>query len=155
MEAGEYPQPLQRSQQLLIDLVNGYTTGRLEVQNPLNGTVTGTWPSLPDWGVTGVFENIGSTAVTVQLVQTPSIVSGPRTNLGTAIAVNPSGRVTTTFTPTASFVEISCTSGGPSQLRLQLSSKLTWTLEGFTKYPIPDARYPQYTISGNYQPVSW
>jgi hypothetical protein len=129
---------------------------------PASGTVSGTWyGTIPDYAVYGMFENIGTAQVTVQMVSTPSITSGPRVNLGVPMVIVPAGKITTTFWPNASYVEFSCTAGGPSQLRIQLASHLDWTLEGFAKYPntynTPDLTlYPQFIVSGNY-PVfgSW
>ena len=156
MEPGQYTDPLDRVNPLMLPLVNGYTTGRLFVSNAYYGTVQGTWQgSLPYYNVTCTVQNLTSTAATMQLVEKPSAVSGPRSNLAAAVPLAGNGFKVFDFNPTASFVEIKCTSGGPTNVRIQFDSKLTWTLQGFTKYPVPDPLYPQYTISAPYAVLSW
>lgn len=158
MGPGQYPQPLQRTNFVFAFLLNGYCTARMEVQAPYtaSGTNWGTWGTLPDWSCTGVFENLDSkNSVTVQLKETASVASGPRTNLGSPITLAPSGHITQAFNPTASFVEVWCSGGGPAQLRWQVSSKIGFTLEGFQKYPTQDPTYPWQTEQGSYPPVAW
>lgn len=118
MNPGEYPQPLARIAPLNFTAVGGYTTLRLR-----NLSVTTLAPEAAKSTI--IYQNTGEETVVLQLVETPSIISGPRTNVGAAITVVPSGFKSLSFTPAKSILEVSCTSG-TSTVRAQLESLLNW-----------------------------
>lgn len=152
MEPGTYGQPLTRVANLKMELVSGYTTGRYFVRLALG--VSGNPTSNPVVSydlVTATYDNQGTNAVTFQALQTDDLASGPRTNLGAAVTLVPGGMTTVTFTPQAHYIEFKCTASGPSQIRAQMASQLTWTPLGFSKL---DPFYDQLLVQGPYTPLA-
>jgi hypothetical protein len=131
-----------------MPMVSGWTTGRVFARLALatSGNPTSN-PVVSYDQVTMVYTNDGVNPFTVQLYETDDLASGPRTALGGAVALVVGGQVTAQVTPQAHFIEFKCTANGPSELRVQAPSQLTWTLQGFTKL---DPLYPQYLMAGQY-----
>lgn len=149
INVGNYPQPLDRPTFVEGQLVSGYTTVRLRGELQFGGTLA--VPSLNDNLVRGLFVNTGANAGTLQLVQTQDIVSGPRTNLGNPMVLVPGGRITQDFTPTVSFLEFTCTGGGPTSIHAQLTSRIEWRELAFSK---TDTSYPRslWAVQSYYNP---
>lgn len=143
LKSGQYPQPLLRPAFVQAPIVAGYTTVRLWADMQFSGTLsgTGTTPLLNDNLVLGLFENTGDTAMTIQVRECGDYTSGPgsRANITNPIALVAKGRKEVTFTPQQQYVEVWGVSGGPSDLRMQLSTQVEWGLMGFAKN---DPTYP-------------
>jgi hypothetical protein len=152
MEPGIYGQPLQRTANIKLELVSGYTTGRLYARLALgvSGNPTSN-PVLNYDQVTANFNNTGPNSATLQVLQTDDLASGPRTNLGSPVTLVAGGMTTVQFTPQAHYVEFKCTGGGPTEFRAQMTSQLTWTLLGFSKL---DPLYDQILVQGPYTPFN-
>lgn len=138
INVGNYPQPLDRTQFVECTLIDGYATSRLRAELQYQGTLT--VPSLNDNVVRGLFVNTGQTFGTLQIVQTPDPVSGPRTNLGVPMVLQPGGRIVQSVTPTAAYMDFTCTGGGPTTIRAQLTSRLEWSEIAFAR---TDVNYPR------------
>jgi len=119
-------------------MISGYATLRMRaITRPSTSTVSG----LEDNQIFGTFENTSETNFTVQMRQTSDeSVSGTRTDVGSAHALVPGGRVTETFSPFQTFLEAYCTADGPGFLRLQMQSRIKWEIMAFDK---SDTFYPQ------------
>lgn len=144
----EYPQPLVRTTNVQCPVVNGYATARLRRQDPLFGSGNvGVNEDAAQAQVT--LHNVGSTSVTVQLKQSyvtdppgtdsTGTPSGTRLNVGSAVALVPGGSKTINVTPYQPFLEVYGTSGGPSNVRIQISSRVRWDQMAFDKI---DTLYP-------------
>jgi hypothetical protein len=133
---GFYAQPVDRTTFVEGQLISGFTTVRLRgaLQFAGSAIMFGTVATTDENLVRGVFMNTGLTAGSVQLVQVLNIarrsddgmVSGPRQNIGLPIVLQPGGRVTRTFTPNFSYLEMDCSGGGPTTLRAQLTSRIQY-----------------------------
>ena len=152
MEAGVYGAPLERVAQYRMPMISGYTTGRIYVRLALQTSGNPTSNPVVSYDtVNAVFANDSSVAGgTVQLYQTDDLASGPRTALGSAVALVALGQNTIQFTPLAHYVEFKCIGGGPFELRAQFASQLTSNLQGFSKL---DTLYPQYIVAGQVTPL--
>jgi hypothetical protein len=152
MESGTYGQPLQRTANIKLELVSGYTTGRLFCRLALgvSGNPTSN-PVVSYDSVTANYNNTGPNAVTFQVLQTDDLASGPRTNLGSAVTLVAGGMTTVSFTPQAHYIEFKATANGPTEVRAQLTSQLTWTPLGFSKL---DPFYDQTLVQGPYSPLA-
>lgn len=146
---GFYAQPVDRTTFVEGQLVNGYTTARLRGALQFTGSTTmfGTVATTDENLVRGVFVNTGLNAGSLQLVQvlnparrSDGTVSGPSYNLGTPIALQPGGRVTRTFTPNFSYIEMRCSGGGPTTFRAQLTSRIQYQQMALDR---TDTAYPQ------------
>jgi len=141
MNPGEYPQPLSKVGWSNFVAFSGFTTARWRYRN-ISGTTgigSGLKPS------TLVVQNVGSTAVTLQIKESNNIGSGTRTNVGSAFTVAANGGINQqTFTPTKNILEVSCTSG-TSEVRCQMQSLLGWDFMPFDKN---DIYYPPQLIKG-------
>jgi hypothetical protein len=93
-------------------------------------------------------ENVGKAAATLQLYQanvydaTSLSPTRDATTLGAAKALVVDGHTTYTVTPTKRYLEVKCTSGGPSNVRLQLSGLIEWEQLGFDEVR-DDSLYPK------------
>jgi len=128
---GEYPQPLVRVGNVQIPIVSGYTTGRLRGDVIM---VSGYQPNRSQI----TLENTGRTSFTVQLREAPDYVSGPFSNLGSAVALVPSGQKTVFHTHAQPYLEFRGTSGSGT-LRAQIASQVKWQIMAFDK---SDTNYP-------------
>ena len=144
----EYPQPLTRVTNVQCPVVNGYATARLRRQDPLFGSGNvGVNEDAAQAQVT--LQNTGSVSVTVQLKQSyvtdapgtdsTGTPSGTRLNVGSAVALVPGGSKTVNVTPYQPYLEVYGTSGGPSNLRMQIASRVRWDQMSFDKV---DTLYP-------------
>lgn len=137
--AGEYPQPIRRTTPTHAAMVSGYITARLSAQGGLFNS-TGYLPQQ----ATVLLENVGSTDFTVQMVETDDYVEGPRTDVGSAVALVPRGFNTVNVTPTKQYLEFKCTSGS-GELRARLESQVRWDHMAFDKtetvYPASLAKH--------------
>jgi len=144
---GEYTQPLVRTTNVLCPIVSGYATARLRRQDPLFGS-----------GNVGVYEdaanaqvslqNDGKTTFTVQLkksvvtdppgVDSTSVPTGTRINVGAAVALVPGGTKTLNIVANQDFLEVYGTNGNGT-LRMQLTGKIRWDEMAFDK---SDTLYP-------------
>lgn len=145
---GEYPQPLARTTNVLCPVVNGYATARLRRSDPLFGSGNvGVNEDAAQSTVT--LENTGQNSVTVQLKGTwvtdppgddsTGVPTGTRINVGSAVALVPGGHKTMSITPYQTYLEVYGEANGPSNLRIQISSKLQWDQMAFDK---SDTLYP-------------
>jgi len=80
-------------------------------------------------------ENTGAAGVFLQLRQTTDrSVSGTRISAVSGVYVVPQGRsVRTTNAVYQEFMELYCTDGGPSEVRMQIASQRRWAILGFDK----------------------
>lgn len=144
MKSGQYPQPLLRPTFIQAPVVTGYATVRLQAELQMSGTLdgTGTTPDLNDNLTFGLFENTGATAMSLQVRETGDYTSGPSARANVTSVINlvaNGGRQQVTFYPQQQYVEIWGVSGGPSDLRLQLSGQVQFELMAFAKN---DPTYP-------------
>jgi len=125
--AGEYVNAQSRTGWMMVPAVSGYTTGRLEAVPAIN-------PSgyAAEQTVKFTLENTGSQAVTIQFVGTDNYISGPRTNLGSAVTVAAGGVQVTTLIPVKRYLELKTTSG-TSQVKLQLESRIRFETLSFKR----------------------
>lgn len=140
---GEYVQPLSRTSGIQFPVVSGYTTARLRAKSD-----PATQAGAVDQTVQVLLENTGTASVTLQLYQAnvydATSVSPTRdaTTLGAAKVVVPGGRVTYSVVLTKRYLEVKCTAGGPSNVRLQLSSMVEFQQLGFDRIK-DDSIYPK------------
>jgi hypothetical protein len=148
MEPGIYGQPIQRTATVDCFMVSGYTTARLYARLPLSASGNPTSNQLLNYDrVEACFQETGGVnGLTFQVNETDDLASGPRTTLSTVTLVA-NGMTRVEFTPQAHFIEFKTTANGPAQLKAQMTSELTWTLQGFTKL---DPLFPQYLVAGQY-----
>lgn len=144
----EYPQPLVRVTHVFCPVVNGYATARLRRQDPIfvSGSI-GVSEDNANAQVT--LKNQGSASVTVQLKQSyvtdppgtdsSGNPSGTRMNVGSAVALVPGGQKTLNVIPFQPFLEVYGTAGGPSNVHVQIASKVRWDAMAFDK---SDTLYP-------------
>jgi hypothetical protein len=146
-----YNQPLNRTSFLNFTAVNGYTTARMMVALP-TGTITSL--NVPYGSINFQLENLGDVSTTLQIKQAASQdpTSG-RTAITDAVALTPRGFATVSACPTRQFVEVWCTAGGPAQIRGQISTKLDYTLAGFTQSGTKNSNYPPVFWQAEYPPT--
>lgn len=145
-QAGIYPSPLLRPTFVECPVVAGYTTARLYSPYDFKGSSPVAGP-LGDHMVAAVVENVGPNPATFVLNQTGTEwYTGTRTVLFSG-TIQPGGRQATGFTITQPYLEVACTYGGPSSLRLQISSQMQWSVLGFLK---TDPMYPQSLWKATY-----
>lgn len=142
--SGEYTGPLVRKTVVLCPMVSTYVTARLERDEPLVA------PSGAYCFVTA--ENHGDTPFTLQLQQTDNHVSGPRFNLGNAVALVPGGAVPFAVTPTLKYLEVKSASGN-GELRLQLETRQKWNILGFPRGIVADPVYPEAVLASASYPT--
>lgn len=135
MNSGEYTAPLVRTTTVQVPVINGYSTARLRAQDDLASTT-----SALDQSVEVLLENTGDTQVTIQLLEMSiydATAESPNqrdeTNIGAAKVVKPKGRLTYTIVPVKRYLEVKCTAGGPSNVRVQLTGQIKWQELGFDK----------------------
>jgi len=132
---GEYPNPLPRKTFVNCPVVSGYVTARLQSQAPIPDSISGTAQNM-----LCTFENVGGTAFSVLLRETPDrSISGTRYNLTSPIFLVPAGQVTQTVLGKQPYLEVYCTGTTTGQLRLQIDSQRRWNELGFGK---DDPFYP-------------
>ncbi len=140
---GEYAQPLSRTTGVQFPVVNGYTTARLRAKSD-----PATQAGAIDQTVQVLLENVGAASVTLQLYQATvydAVSSDPTrdaTTLGASKTLVPGGRVTYSVVLTKRYLEVKCTAGGPSNVRLQLSGLVEFQELGFDKIK-DDSLYPK------------
>lgn len=145
---GEYPQALVRNTNVFCPVVSGYATARLRREDPLFGS--GNVAASEDNAQTQVtLRNLGSRSVTVQLKQSDvtdapgtdssGSPSGTRLNVGSAVTLVAGGQDTLNVVAYKKFLEVYGTSGGPSDVHVQVSGKIRWEQMAFDK---ADPLYP-------------
>lgn len=139
---GDTAQPLSRITVAQGPVLNGYTTLRFRAKSDPASQAA------PDQTTHVLLENTGSASITIQLYHanvydaTSSNPSRDATTLGAAKTVVAGGRTTYDVTPTKRYVEVKCTSGGPSNVRIQLSGLIEWEQCGFDEVR-DDSLYPK------------
>ncbi len=145
---GEYGQPLQRVTNVQVPVISGYVTSRLRGTDPIQPAISG-----QDTYMQVVFENVGDKFAFVKLQQTndhspagtrsDNTLSGVRTDVISGISLVPGGRSTVATTAAyQKFLELACTDGGPTQVRMQITANRRFEQLGFDK--VGDATlYPQ------------
>lgn len=155
MNPGEYPQPLVRKHFVNCPVISGYVTARLQAEDWFPPTISG-------YGTVGTsmfvtFENVGGTAFSVLLQETDDrSISGARTPISgympeqgsvgpmPSLSLVPGGAVQRTLSSLQPYMEVKCTAGGPSQLRMQLESQRQWRELGFDR--VDDATFYPVTL---------
>lgn len=127
---GEYPQPLSRVTNVMAPAISGYVTSRLRAVDPIRPSTSG-----EDTTMLLSFENVGGTWVSVKLQQTRDrSVSGTRVDVISGVTLVPGGKSTkTTQNAYMEFLELATSDGGPSQVRLQITSNRRFEHLGFDK----------------------
>lgn len=144
----EYIQPLVRTTNVLCPVVNGHATARLRRADPLFGSGNvGVNEDAANAQIT--LHNVGTTNFTVQLKQSTvteapgidstSVPTGTRINVGSAVALVPGGTKTLNAIPYQGYLEVYGTANGPGSLRMQISSRVQWQAMSFDK---SDTLYP-------------
>jgi hypothetical protein len=141
---GEYAQPQTRHQEVRVPVVPGYTTARLAAIPPINVPDAGT--ALSMYSTLVGLQNTGDVSVTVQLKQTDNQASGPRSNIGPAVALTPGGFKDFTVYPDQKYLELWGAGSNESTVRMSLDSKIRWSVLGFAK---TDATYPPQLWEAN------
>lgn len=130
MNPGEYPQPLIRRIVVNVPVVSGYATSRLRADDSYAPSISG-----GETAMMVTFENLGNTAVGVKLAQTNDrSISGTRIDVISGVTLVAGGRKTVSSDGAfQSYLELYCTSGGPSTIRMQIESQRQWAELGFDK----------------------
>ena len=133
-----------RKQEIHGPLVEGFTSIRL--QSPVIN-VSG-YQAL-ETRMTMI--NDGPDTVSVQCVGTDDYISGPRFNIGSAIAVVPSGQKVKTFQPLQQYLELKSVSG-TADFRFILEGRAEWQKLAFDK---TETIFPPslYKISPDLHPI--
>lgn len=131
--SGEYAQPRITTLVAQVPVINGYSTLRMAANN---GVATSA--SLGDQQLTVILENTGASQVTLQLLEMDvydptASPARSATNLGASKVVKAGGRVTYTVNPTKRYIELKCTAGGPSNVRMQVTGQIEYYQLGFDK----------------------
>lgn len=130
MNPGEYLQPFPRKTVVNVPVVSGYTTARLRADDSIAPSISG-----GDTAMMVTFENVGNTAVALKLSQTNDrSISGTRIDVISGVIVVAGGRKTVSSEGARmAYLELYCTDGGPSNVRLQIESQRQWAELGFDK----------------------
>jgi hypothetical protein len=130
MVYGEYSQPLQRVTNVQVPVISGYVTSRLRATDPIQPAISGQETSMQV-----VFENVGGKFVYVKLQQTNDhSTSGTRIDVISGVSLVPGGRSTVATTAAyQKFLELACTDGGPTQIRMQITANRRFEQQGFDK----------------------
>lgn len=139
---GNYAQPLDRTLFVEAPLLDGYTTLRLRGDLQTSGTTVyaGTMPVLNDNLMRAIVSNTGMSAGTVQLMQRPVTTGSYRVALGSPVVLQPGGRSTISATPIHNYIEMTCSGGGPTKIRVQITSRIEYQEQGFAR---SETIYPQ------------
>lgn len=129
-QAGEYPHPLVRKTVVFATMISGYVGVRLQSQDRANPAISGQGDIA---FVTMESASTGTNYTVLQMQQTNDRISGPRSNLGSAVVLVSGGQQTFTIQPIQSFLEVRCTSGGPTNLRMQIDAQRKWDRLAFDK----------------------
>lgn len=153
MYPGEYTQPLVRKHFVNCPMVSGYVTARLQAEDWYPPTISGAGTVSTSMSVT--FENVGGTAFSVLLQETDDrSISGTRSPISGyinpgygpmhALSLVPGGATTQNFNSLLPYLEVKCTAGGPSNLRMQLESQRQWRELGFDR--VDDATFYPFSL---------